>query len=86
MEETKFRILIWAGHVARIGEGRSTFKILTSQPTEKRPSRSLRHRWEVNTTMDLKEIGINTSNWLDSVYDMVYWRALVNVALNLLVT
>ena len=33
--------------------------------------------------MDLKEIGINGGNWVDSVHDMDYWRALVNAALNL---
>ena len=33
--------------------------------------------------MDLKEIDINTRNWVDSVQDRGYWRALVNVALNL---
>jgi len=33
--------------------------------------------------MDLKEIGINTRNWIDSAQDMDYWRALVNAALNL---
>ena len=33
--------------------------------------------------MDLKEIGSNTRNWVDSVQDKVYWRALVNAALNL---
>ena len=31
--------------------------------------------------MDLKEM--YTSNWVDSVQDMDYWRALVNAALNL---
>ena len=25
--------------------------------------------------MDLKEIGINTSNWVDSAQDRNYWRA-----------
>ena len=33
--------------------------------------------------MDLKEIGIDTRNWVDSSQDRDYWRALVNVALNL---
>ena len=32
--------------------------------------------------MDLKEIGINTRNWVDSTQDRDYWRALVNAALN----
>ena len=29
--------LRWAGHVARMEEGRSAFKILTGKPTGKRP-------------------------------------------------
>jgi hypothetical protein len=33
--------------------------------------------------MDLKEIGINTRNWVGSAQDRDYWGALVNVALNL---
>ena len=32
---------------------------------------------------DLKEIGIKMRNWVDSAQDRGYWRALVNVALNL---
>ena len=33
--------------------------------------------------MDLKEIGVNTKNWVDTAQDRDYWRALVNVTLNL---
>ena len=44
-----------------------------------RPTR----RWDDNIRMDLKEIGINMRNWVDSAQDRGYWRALVNVALNL---
>ena len=33
--------------------------------------------------MDLKEIDVNTRNWVDSAEDSDYWRALVNAALNL---
>jgi hypothetical protein len=60
----KSRRLRWAGHVARMEEGRSAFKILTGRPTPAR-KRSLgrpRSRWEDNIKMDLKEIGINTRN------------------------
>ena len=32
--------------------------------------------------MDLKEISINASSWVDSTQDTDYWRALVNAALN----
>ena len=33
--------------------------------------------------MDLKEIGINTRNWVDLAQDRDYWIALINVPLNL---
>ena len=33
--------------------------------------------------MNLKEIGINTRNWVDLAQDRDYWRTLVNAALNL---
>jgi hypothetical protein len=32
--------------------------------------------------MDLKEIGISARNWVDSVRNRGYWRALVNASLN----
>ena len=81
----KSRRLRWAGHVERIEEGRSAFKILTGKPTEKRPLGRPRHRWVDNIRMDLEEISISARNWVDSAQDRNYWRALVNVALNLLV-
>ena len=34
----------------------------------------------------VKEIGVNTKNWVDSAPDRGYWRALVNVVLNLRVS
>ena len=33
--------------------------------------------------MALQAIGINSRNWVDSVQDTDYWRALVNAALSL---
>ena len=54
--------LRWAGHVARMEEGRSGFKILTGKPTGKRPLGRPRSRWEDNIKVDLKKIGINTRN------------------------
>ena len=80
----KSRRLRWAGHIARMEEG--AFKILTGTPAGKRPFGKPRRTWEGNIRMDLKEIGINTRNWVDSPQDRVYWRALVSVALNLQVT
>jgi hypothetical protein len=72
--------LRWAGHVARMEEGSSNFKILTGKATGKRPLDRPRRRWEDNIRIDLEEIGINAGNSVDSAQD---WRALVNAALNL---
>ena len=77
------RTLRWVGHVARIEEGRSAFKILTGKPTGKRPLERPRRRWEDSIRMDLEVIRINAGNWVGSVEDRDYWRALVNAALNL---
>ena len=73
----------WAGHVARMEESRSAFKIITGKPTEKKSLGRPRRRWEDNIRMDLQEIGISAENWVDSAQDRNYWKALVNAALNL---
>jgi len=54
--------LRWGGHLARMEEGGSTFKIIIGQPTGKRPLGRSRRRWEENIRMDLKEIGVSTRN------------------------
>ena len=53
----KSRRLRWAGHVVRMEEGRSVFKILTGKPTGKRPLGRPRRKWEDSIRMDLEEIG-----------------------------
>ena len=77
----KSRRFRWTGHVAAMEEGRNSFKMLTGKPTGKRPLGRPRCRWENNINMDLKEIGINTRNWVNSAQERDYWRAPVNVAL-----
>ena len=66
------RGLRWTGHVARMEEGRSAFKILTGQPTGKRPFGRTSRRWEDNIRVDLKEININMRNGVDSAQDKDY--------------
>ena len=69
--------LRWAGHVARMEEGRSDFKISTGKSTGKRPLRRTRRRWDDNIRMGIEEIGISKGNWVDSALGRDYWRALV---------
>ena len=79
----KCRRLSWAGNVARMQEDRSAINILKGTLKGKRLLGRPRRRWEENIRMDLKYIGINTRNLVDSTQDRDYWRALLIVALNL---
>jgi hypothetical protein len=53
MRVIKLRRMIWAGHVARIGEGIVVYRVLVGKPEGKRPLRRPRYRWEDNIKMDL---------------------------------
>ena len=78
----KSRRLRRASHLAKMEEGRSGFKILTCKPTGKSSVRIPRRRLEDNIKINLKEMGINTRNWVDSSQDMNFCRVLVNAVLN----
>jgi hypothetical protein len=56
VREIKSRRPRGAGHVARMEEGRSAFKILTDKHTGKIPLGRSTRRWEDDIRMDLKEI------------------------------
>ena len=61
------RRLRWAGHEwFRMMEGRSAFKILKGKSAGKRPFERPMRRREDNVRTDLKEIGTNMRNWVDS--------------------
>ena len=62
-------------------EGGNAFKILTGTPAGKWPLGRPRCRWEHNFRIALKEIRINTGNWVDLVQNRGYWRALVSFPL-----
>jgi hypothetical protein len=79
----KSRRLRWAGHVARMGEGRGACRVLVGRPEGKRPLGRPRRRWEDNIKMGLGEIGIGGTNWIRLAQDRVQWRAFVNTVMNL---
>jgi hypothetical protein len=56
------RRMRWAGHVARIGEGRGVYRVLVGRPEGKKPLGRPGRRWEDNIKMDLMEIGIDETN------------------------
>jgi hypothetical protein len=79
----KSRRMRWAGHVARMGEGKGVYRVLVGRPKGKRPLGRPRSRWEYNIKMDLREIGIDGANWIRLALDRVQWRAYLNTVMNL---
>jgi hypothetical protein len=47
-----------------MGEGRGVYRALVGKPEGKSLLRRPRRRWEDNIKMDLREIGINGTNWI----------------------
>jgi hypothetical protein len=67
----KSRRIRWAGHVARIEEGRGVYRVLIGRPKDKRPMGRPRRRWKHNIKMDLRDIGIDGANWIRLAQDRV---------------
>jgi hypothetical protein len=61
----------WAGHVARLGEGRGVYRVLVGKPKGKRPLGRTRRRWEDNIKMDIQEVGCGGMDWIDLAQDRV---------------
>ena len=61
----KSRRMRWAGHVARMEEGRGVYRVLVGKPEGKRPLRRPRRRWEDNIMMDLQEVEGDCGDWMD---------------------
>ena len=73
---------VWAGHVARMEEGRGVHKVLVGKPEEKRPLGRPRCGWEDNINMDLEEVGRGCGDWMELAQDRDRWRALVSTVMN----
>jgi hypothetical protein len=71
VEVIKSRRMRWAGHVAFMGEGRGVYRVLVERPEGKRPLGRPRRRWEDSIKMDLREIGIDGTNWIQLGQDRV---------------
>nr|CAD7428340.1 unnamed protein product [Timema monikensis] len=61
--------LKWAGNAARMGEYRTMLEVLTGRSNEKRPLGKIRHRWEDNIRMHLKERLFNEVDWIELARD-----------------
>ena len=78
----KSRRMRWAGHVARMEEGRGVHRVLVGKPEGKRPLGRPRRRWEDNIKMDLEEVERGCGDWMELAQDRDRWRALVSTVMN----
>ena len=81
VQVVKSRRMRWAGHVARVGEGRGVHRFLVGKPEGKRPLGRSRRRWDDNIKMDLREV-VGDGDWMELAQDRDRWRALVNTVMN----
>ena len=79
----KSRRLRWAGHVARMEQSRSAYRVLVGKPEGKRPLGRPRRRWEDNIKMNLREVGYDPGERIDFAEDRDQWRAYVRAVMNL---
>jgi hypothetical protein len=66
-------MLKWVGHVARMGEMRSTYRTVFGEPDGKRPLRRPRHIWEDNIRMVVMEIVWGDVDWIDLTQHKNRW-------------
>jgi len=69
----KSRRILWAGHVAHMGEGGGVYRVLVGNPEGKRPLGRPRHRWEDNITLYLQEVGCGGMDWIELAQDSDRW-------------
>jgi hypothetical protein len=65
------------------GEGGGVYRVLVGRPEGKRPLGRSRHRWDDNIKLDLREIGIDGTNWIWLAEDRVHLWAFMNTIMNL---
>jgi len=79
----KSRRMRWAGHVARMGEGRGVYRVLVGKPEGRRRLGRPRRRWVDNIRKDLQEVECGYMDWIGLAQDRGRWRTLVSAVMNL---
>jgi hypothetical protein len=66
-----------------MGEMSIAYNILVGKPEGKRLLGRLRHRWEDNIRINLRERGWEGVDWIHLAQDRDQWQALVNTIMNI---
>ena len=65
----KSRRMRWAGHVARMGQGKVVYRALVGKPEGKRTLGRPRRRWEDNMKTDLQEVDCRDMDCIELAQD-----------------
>jgi hypothetical protein len=79
IRQIKSRRMRWAGHVARMGEGRNLYRVLVGKLEGKD---HLKDQGVDGIKMDLRETGWRGVEWIHLAQDRDRWRAVVNAVMN----
>jgi hypothetical protein len=84
IRQIKSRIMRWAGHVARMGEGRNVYRILVGKPEGKDhlKDQGVDGRMGPKWTLG-RLVGRGGVEWIQLAQDRDRWRAVVNAVMNL---
>jgi hypothetical protein len=63
------RRMRWVGHVARMGEKRSAYRLLVGKPERERSLGRPKYRWVNNIRMDLGEVEWGDVDWIGLAQD-----------------
>jgi hypothetical protein len=77
LNKTSERAVMWAGHVARMGDEREVYKVLVGKPEGRRPLGKPRRRWEDWIRLDLRVTGFGGGGYcIRLAQDRDLWRLL----------
>jgi len=79
----KSRRMIWAWHVACMGERRGLYRVFVWKPEGKRPLGRPRRRWKDNIKMGIQGVECESMEWIDLAKDRDRLRAFLNAVMNL---
>jgi hypothetical protein len=81
IRKIRSRRIGWTGHIARLGERRTTYRLVVGKLEGKKPLGRPRRGWVDTTQMNLRDIGWGSLDYTDVDQDRDQWRDLVNTVM-----
>jgi hypothetical protein len=83
VRQIKSRRMRWAGHVARMGEGRNVYRVLVGKSEGKNHLKDQGVDGRMGSKWTLGKLVGGCVEWIDLAQDRDRWRAVVNAVMNL---